>query len=99
MGGRADLAVGPQPRDGPVSRVHLDVPLIFASSVLAPPETMPGWLQPFVEVNPITVATDALRGLPLGGPVLSRVLRMLAWTAALTVVFAPLAIRQFRRLS
>src|SRR5215207_7410849 len=74
-------------------------PLIFASSVFAPPETMPGWLQPFVEVNPITVATDALRGLLLGGPVLSPGLQTLAWTAALTVVFAPLAIRQFRRLS
>jgi oleandomycin transport system permease protein len=74
-------------------------PLIFASSVFAPPQTMPGWLQPFVEVNPITVATDALRGLLLGGPVLSPVLQTLAWTAALTVVFAPLAIRQFRRLS
>jgi oleandomycin transport system permease protein len=31
-------------------------PLIFASSVFAPPETMPGWLQPFVDVNPITSA-------------------------------------------
>ena len=74
-------------------------PLIFASSVFAPPETMPGWLQPFVEVNPITVATDALRGLLLGGPVLSPVLQTLAWTAALTLMFTPLAIRQFRRLS
>jgi oleandomycin transport system permease protein len=60
---------------------------------------MPGWLQPFVDVNPITVATDALRGLLLGGPVLSPVLQTLAWTAALTVVFAALAIRQFRRLA
>jgi len=40
-----------------------------------------------------------LRGLLLGGPVLSPALQTLAWTAALTVVFAPLAIRQFRRLS
>jgi ABC-type multidrug transport system permease subunit len=74
-------------------------PLIFASSVFAPPETMPGWLQPFVEVNPITVVTDALRGLLLGGPVLSPVFQTLAWTTGLTVVFAPLAIRQFRRLA
>jgi oleandomycin transport system permease protein len=74
-------------------------PLTFASSVFAPPETMPGWLQPFVEANPITVAADALRGLLLGGPVLDPVVKTLAWTAALTVVFAPLAVRQFRRLS
>src|ERR671911_2044553 len=74
-------------------------PLTFASSAFVVPQTMPGWLQPFVEVNPITVATDSLRGLLLGGPVLSPVLQTLAWTAALTVVFASLAIRQFRRLS
>ena len=73
-------------------------PLTFASSVFAPPQTMPGWLQPVVEVNPITVAADALRGLLLGGPVLSPVLETLAWTVALTVVFAPLAIRRYRRL-
>jgi oleandomycin transport system permease protein len=74
-------------------------PLIFASSVFAPPETMPGWLQPFVDVNPITVATDALRGMLAGGPVLDPALKTLAWTAAHTVVFAPLAIRRYRRLS
>ena len=59
---------------------------------------MPGWLQPIVEVNPITVATDALRGLLLGGPVLDPVLQTLAWIVALTSVFPPLAIRQYRRL-
>jgi oleandomycin transport system permease protein len=74
-------------------------PLTFASSVFAPPETMPGWMQPFVDVNPITAATDALRGLLVGGPVLSPALQTLAWAAGLTVVFAPLAIRRYRRLS
>jgi oleandomycin transport system permease protein len=74
-------------------------PLTFASSVFAPPETMPGWLQPFVEANPITVATVALRGLLLGGPVLDPALKTLVWTVALTVIFAPLAVRQYRRLS
>lgn len=74
-------------------------PLTFASSVFAPPETMPGWLQPFVDVNPISVATDALRSLLLGGPVLDPALKTLVWTAILMVVFAPLAIRRYRRLS
>jgi oleandomycin transport system permease protein len=73
-------------------------PLTFASSVFAPPETMPGWLQPFVRVNPISVATDALRGL-LGGPVLAPALKTIAWTVALAVVFRPLAIRRYRRLA
>jgi oleandomycin transport system permease protein len=74
-------------------------PLAFASSVFAPPQTMPGWMQPFVDVNPITAATDALRGLLLGGPVLNPAIQPPAWTAALTVVFAPLAIRRYRWLA
>jgi oleandomycin transport system permease protein len=74
-------------------------PLTFASSAFAPPETMPGWLQPFVRANPISITTDALRGLLLGGPVLAPVLKAIAWTVALSVVFAPLAIRQYRRLA
>ncbi len=74
-------------------------PLTFASSAFALPATMPGWLQPFVRVNPITVAADALRALLLGGPALAPVLKTLAWTVGLTVVFAPLAIRQYRRLA
>jgi hypothetical protein len=36
--------------------------------------------------------------LLLGGPVLEPVLQTLAWIVALTLVFAPLAIRQYRRL-
>lgn len=49
--------------------------------------------------NPISVATDALRGLLLGGPVLTPVLKTIAWTVALAVVFGTLAIRQHYRLA
>jgi ABC-type polysaccharide/polyol phosphate export permease len=65
----------------------------------AQPQTMPGWLQPFVRVNPITVATDWLRGLLLGGAVLAPVLKTLLWIVVLTVLFAPFASRQYRRLA
>jgi ABC transporter DrrB family efflux protein len=74
-------------------------PLTFASSAFVVASTMPGWLQPFVRINPISVAADALRGLLLAGPVLTPVLKTVAWIVALTVVFALLAIRQFRRLA
>jgi oleandomycin transport system permease protein len=74
-------------------------PLTIASTAFVVASTMPGWLQPFVRINPISVAADALRGLLLGGPVLAPVLKTLAWIVALTVVFAPLAIRQYRRLA
>src|SRR5262249_60348063 len=42
--------------------------LFFTSSALVPVATMPGWLQAFAKANPITVITDALRALCLGGP-------------------------------
>jgi oleandomycin transport system permease protein len=57
-------------------------PLTFGSSVFVAASTMPGWLQPFVRVDPISVATDALRGLLLGDPALTPVLRTIAWTVA-----------------
>jgi ABC-2 type transporter/ABC transporter len=44
-------------------------PLVFASGVFVPVETMPGWLQAFAKVNPITIFVQALRGLLVGGPV------------------------------
>ncbi len=49
------------------SAVFLPVfPLVFASSVFVPTDTMPDWLRVFAEHQPITVTTNALRGLMLG---------------------------------
>jgi ABC transporter DrrB family efflux protein len=49
------------------SAVFLPVfPLVFASSVFVPTQTMPEWLRAFAEIQPITVTTNALRGLMLG---------------------------------
>jgi ABC transporter DrrB family efflux protein len=73
------------------------LPLTFASSVFARPETMPGWLQAFVKVNPITSVVDATRGLMLGGPVAGPVIRSVIWLAVITAVFAPLATARYRR--
>jgi oleandomycin transport system permease protein len=73
------------------------LPLTFASSAFAQPETMPGWLEAFVNVNPLTSVIDATRGLMLGGPVAEPVTESLIWLAAITAVFAPLAIARYRR--
>lgn len=73
------------------------LPLTFASTVFAPASSMPGWLQAFVKVNPITKVTDAVRGLMLGGPVAEPLWQSLVWIAAITAVFAPLAIAKYRR--
>jgi ABC transporter DrrB family efflux protein len=79
-------------------------PLAFSSSVFVPTQTMPAWLEPFAANQPVTVATNALRGLILGQGALppghtvgGQVALALAWCAAITAVFAPLAIRRYSR--
>ena len=73
------------------------LPLTFASSAFVPVETMPGWLQPIANANPVTAAIDAARGLMLGGPVARPVVESLIWLAAIVAVFAPLAIARYHR--
>ncbi|MGH3951667.1 MAG: ABC transporter permease [Pseudonocardiaceae bacterium] len=72
-------------------------PVTFVSNVFVPTETMPGWLQAFVDVNPVTILADAARGLMVGGPVAGPVLGSLAWAAVITAVFAPLSVWVFKR--
>ena len=72
-------------------------PLVFGSNLLVSTTTMPGWLQAFVKVNPITSLTDATRGLMTGGPVASPTWKAAAWAVGIAVVFAPLAVRTYRR--
>lgn len=72
-------------------------PLTFVSNVFVPTDTMPGWLQVFVDVNPVTVLADAVRGLLVGGPTAGPVVWSLVWVAVITAIFAPLSLRAFRR--
>jgi ABC-2 type transport system permease protein/oleandomycin transport system permease protein len=74
-------------------------PLMLASTAFAPVETMPGWLQPFVAYQPISAASDAVRGLANGIPVGDDILLTLAWIAVLLVVFAPLSVRLYRKVN
>jgi oleandomycin transport system permease protein len=72
-------------------------PLAFGTTMVAPADTMPGWLQAWINVNPVSHAVDASRGLLLGGPVAEPATNTLLWTAALLAVFAPLAVAVYRR--
>jgi ABC transporter DrrB family efflux protein len=74
------------------------VPLTFVSSLFVPTQTLPGWLQAAVKVNPLTNVADALRALTLGGPTMAPVLASLAWTTGILVTFSALAVRQYRRI-
>ena len=75
----------------------LVLPLSFGSNTFVPTSTMPGWLQAFVNVNPISHLVGAVRGLMTGGPVAGDLVWTLAWMAALLAVFCPLALRAYRR--
>ena len=72
-------------------------PLTFVSSAFVPIATMPTWLQPIAEANPVTVVVNATRGLFLGVADVGMVLGAVAWIVGLVAVFAPLAIWTYRR--
>ncbi len=72
-------------------------PITFVSNVFVPTETLPGWLQPVVQANPVSILSDAVRGLLVGGPVATPVMQTLLWAAAIVLAFAPLAVARFKR--
>jgi len=72
-------------------------PLTFVSSAFVPVDSMPSWLQPVAENNPFTVMVDAARALFVGLPAGNDVWLAFAWGAAITIVFALLAVWRYRR--
>jgi ABC-2 type transport system permease protein len=72
-------------------------PLTFLSNVFVAPDTLPGWLKAFVDVNPISHLVTATRAL-MDGTVAGLELGVALGTAALlTAVFAPLTTYLYRR--
>ena len=76
-------------------------PLVFASSIFVPTETMPEWLSAFADVNPISVVVNAVRGLMLANvgeyDLAKNVVLAFVWIAGILAVFIPLAVRLYRR--
>jgi ABC transporter DrrB family efflux protein len=72
-------------------------PLMLASTAFTPAETMPGWLRGFAEYQPVSVASDAIRGLMEGNPSSTTIWLALGWTVALLVVFVPLSMSLYRK--
>jgi ABC-type multidrug transport system permease subunit len=72
-------------------------PLVFASSAFVPVATMPDWLQPFAEHQPVSVTASAARALTLGTPATSYVLQSLAWVAGILLIFVAIAVRRYLR--
>jgi oleandomycin transport system permease protein len=73
------------------------LPLTFGSNVFVPTATLPGWLQGFVEVNPVSKIADAARGLLTGGAVAGPAFASLLASAVLAAVFGPMAVALYRR--
>jgi ABC transporter DrrB family efflux protein len=79
-------------------------PLVFASSIFVPTQTMPEWLRTFADHQPISVITNALRGLMLGEGALppghtvgGEVVASVIWMTGITIVFSWLSVRMYRR--
>jgi ABC transporter DrrB family efflux protein len=82
-------------------------PITFLSNVFVPPETLPSWLEPIAEWNPVSALTASLRELwgnpnPYatdGFPAEHSVLLTLIWVVVLLAVFAPLGVHRYRSMS
>jgi len=72
------------------------VVLLFFNTGVAPAGVFPAWLQPAVQLQPMSPTIEAMRGLAEGGPVLWPLVQAAAWAAALVAVFAPAAVRGYR---
>lgn len=74
-------------------------PLVFASSAFVDPRTMPGPLRWWAERQPVSITAKGVRSLMLGGPEYPAdyVWASVAWSLAIILVIAPLAVRRFRR--
>src|ERR671910_715275 len=89
------LMVG-DPETAQAAAFPVMAPLVFASSAFVPVETMPGWLQPFAEHQPLSAVVDAVRALVLGGPTTFDVIQAVLWCVAILAVAAPIAVRRYR---
>ncbi|EHR60991.1 ABC transporter permease [Saccharomonospora cyanea] len=72
-------------------------PCTFLSNVLVEPDTMPSWLQAFVDVNPVTHVVAAVRGAMHGTWDLGAITWTLAAAAVLTVGFGTITMRLYNR--
>lgn len=72
-------------------------PLMFASSAIVPTATLPGWLRPVAEHQPLTLVMDAARALLHGQPAAGPLIGATLWTVGIAAVAVPLATRRYHR--
>jgi len=77
----------------------ISFPLVFVSSAFVPVDSMPGWLQAFAEISPVTVCVDAVRGLLVTGEYATALWQAALWIGGILIVFIPLAVNRYLRVS
>jgi daunorubicin/doxorubicin transport system permease protein len=70
-------------------------PFVFASNLFVDPDTMPGWLQAVVDVNPFSRTVTAVRAVMDGTVTAGQIGWVLLACAAFVAVFAPLTMRLY----
>ncbi|WP_123029265.1 ABC transporter permease [Mycolicibacterium stellerae] len=73
--------------------------LLFFCTGFVPLDQYPKWIQPVVEHQPLSYATEAMRGLTLGGPVLEPLTGTLVWSAGIFIVCAIPMVIGYRKAS
>ena len=73
------------------------IPLMLGSSLAAPIDTLPGWLQAWANINPVTHAMDASRALLAGASAGDSIIQTIIWSAMILLIFCPLAIASYSR--
>ena len=72
-------------------------PLTFLSNAFVGVNTLPGWLQTFVQVNPVSHVVTAVRDLANHGTVTAQVGWALVACALVVGIFAPLSVAAYKR--
>jgi ABC-2 type transport system permease protein len=72
-------------------------PLTFLSNAFVPVDTMPTWLQKFVEINPVSHIVAATRTLANDGTFTREVGWAMLACVVLVAVFAPLSVQAYKR--
>ena len=74
-------------------------PLVFASSIFVPVETLSGVIKAFATHNPISYTVNVVRALSQGTPVGNNIWYSLIWIIAILAVFTPLAVNRYRKIN
>jgi len=99
------LAVG-NPETAQAAAFPVMAPLVFASSAFVNTSSMPSWLQVWARNQPVSATANAVRALVGSQPVVpgtvpestvSVVFKAVAWCVGILIVFAPIAVRKYRK--